>query len=174
MIGYRRRPAEKPSAACTQTPSDPSTALTALDNQTGVYTLIRMDTSVDLSACRGCHCLAARRHARAITRLFEEKLRPHGLRATQFSVLAALALKAPTPVKELAETLGLERTTLTRIGALLERNGWVSTAQSEDARERPFRLTGAGRRKLESAFPAWKEAQDLVDRQFGGPVRQMR
>ncbi len=129
-----------------------------------------MEAGVDLSACRGCHCLAARRHARAITRLFEAKLRPHGLRATQFSVLAALALKGPTPVKELAETLGLERTTLTRIGALLERNGWVSTAQSEDARERPFRLTGAGRRKLEGAFPAWEEAQDLVDRRLKGPL----
>lgn len=133
-----------------------------------------MDTGIDLSACRGCHCLAARRHARALTRLYEEELRPHGLRATQFSVLAALALKGPTPVKELAKTLGLERTTLTRIGAVLERNGWVSTAESQDARERPFRLTAAGRRKLEAAFPAWKEAQDLVDRQFTGPVRQTR
>ncbi len=123
-----------------------------------------MGTRVALSACVGCYCLAARRHARTMTRLFEEKLRPHGLRATQFSVLAALALKGPTPVKKLAETLGLERTTLTRIGALLERNGWVSTAQSKDARERPFRLTGTGRRKVEDAFPAWKEAQDLVDR----------
>ncbi len=139
-----------------------------------VYTLISVATSVDLSACRGCHCLAARRHARAITRLFEKKLRPHGLRATQFSVLAALALKGPTPVKELAEILGLERTTLTRIGALLERHGWVNVIQSDDARERPFQLTGAGRRKLEGAFPAWKEAQDLVDRRSAGPVRYMR
>ena len=133
-----------------------------------------MDARIDLSACRDCHCLAARRHARAITRLFEEKLRPHGLRATQFSVLAALALRGPTPVKELAETLGLERTTLTRIGALLERNGWLSIAQSDDAREHPLRLTGAGRRKLEAAFPAWKEAQDLVNRPLAGRVRQTR
>ena len=97
-----------------------------------------------------------------MTRLFETKLRSHGLRATQFSVLAALALKGPTPVKELAETLGLERTTLTRIGAVLERNGWVNTAPSEDARARPLRLTGAGRRKVEGAFPAWKKAQELT------------
>jgi len=123
-----------------------------------------VDATVDLSACRGCHCLAARRHARAVTRLFDEKLRPHGLRATQFSVLAALALAGPTPVTGLAEKLGLERTTLTRIAAVLERHGWVSIAPSEDARERPLRLTGAGRRKLVGAFPAWKEAQDLVDR----------
>jgi DNA-binding MarR family transcriptional regulator len=73
-----------------------------------------------------------------------------------------LALKGPTPVSELAEILGLERTTLTRSAALLDRNGWIATAPSEDARKHPLRLTEAGRRKLEGAFPAWKEAQELV------------
>lgn len=117
---------------------------------------------MDLSACKGCYCLAARRAARALTRLYEKKLRPHGLRATQFSILAALALKGPTPMIELAELLGLDRTTLTRSAAVLQRNGWVAVAQSEDARKHPLRLTPAGREKLEGAFPAWKEAQELV------------
>jgi DNA-binding MarR family transcriptional regulator len=121
-----------------------------------------MATTADLFACVDCHCLAARRAAREITRDFEAKLRPHGLRATQFSILAALALKGPTPVSELAEVLGLQRTTLTRSAAVLERNGWIGTAGSTDARERPLRLTEAGRQKLEAAFPAWQEAQKLV------------
>lgn len=128
-----------------------------------VDTLIAMSDPVDLSVCRDCHCLAARRNAREITRLFEEELRPHGLRATQFSVLAALALRGPTPVGELAEALGVERTTLTRSAAVLERNGWVGRARAEDARERPLRLSRAGRRKVEEAFPAWKKAQEAVE-----------
>jgi DNA-binding MarR family transcriptional regulator len=119
-----------------------------------------MRTSPDLAATVGCHCLAARRAARAITRMYEEKLRPHGLRATQFSCLAALALKGPTPVGELADLLGLERTTLTRSAALLRRNGWIEEARSGDARERRWRLTPAGRRTLDDALPAWQEAQD--------------
>ncbi len=73
----------------------------------------------DLSLCTQCHCLAARRRARAITRHYEAKLRRHGLRATQFSILAALALAGPMPTGRLAELLGLERTTLTRSAALL-------------------------------------------------------
>ncbi|GAA5064004.1 MarR family winged helix-turn-helix transcriptional regulator [Haladaptatus pallidirubidus] len=120
---------------------------------------------MDFSATKDCHCLAARRRAREITRLYEEKLRPHGLRATQFSVLAALALKGPTPLGELADVLGLERTTLTRSANRLGDEGWVADAESEDARERRLRLTPAGREKVESAYPAWKEAQDEVDRQ---------
>jgi DNA-binding MarR family transcriptional regulator len=118
--------------------------------------------SVDLSLCIQCHCLAARRRARAITRHFETALRRHGLRATQFSTLAALALARPMPMGELAELLGLERTTLTRSATLLERNGWVRTDRSADGRERPLRLTAAGPRKLESAYPSWKTAQDTV------------
>lgn len=122
--------------------------------------------SPDLWATKDCHCLAARRRARELTRLYEKKLRPHGLRATQFSILAALALKGPTPISELAEFLGLERTTLIRSTALLERHGWVETDRSKDARERPVRLTSSGRRKVEGAFPAWSEVQDLVDGQL--------
>ncbi|MGH6945377.1 MAG: MarR family winged helix-turn-helix transcriptional regulator, partial [Geminicoccaceae bacterium] len=80
-----------------------------------------MDPTVDLSVCARCHCLAARRSARAITRIFDDHLRPHGLRATQLSVLVALALGGPSPIGELAEVLGLERTSLTRSAAVLER-----------------------------------------------------
>ena len=129
-----------------------------------------MKGSPALWATKDCHCLAARRRARELTRLYEKKLRPHGLRATQFSILAALALKGPTPISELAELLGLERTTLTRSTAVLVRNGWVETDRWEDARERLLRLTSPGRRKLEAAFPAWLEVQSLVDRQMAQPA----
>ena len=118
-----------------------------------------MSEQVDLAATKECLCLAARRRARAITRFYDERLRPHGLRATQFSVLAALSLKGPTPVRELAELLDLERTTLTRSAALLQRKGWVAIASSPDTRERRLELTTSGRRQLEAALPAWAEAQ---------------
>ncbi len=129
-----------------------------------------MTISAELRAAKDCHCLAARRRARALSRLYEERLRPHGLRATQFSVLAALALKGPTCVGELAEFLVLERTTLTRGATLLEKKGWVDAAPSADARERRLRLTAAGRRKLEAALPSWQEAQALAGRAPSRPA----
>lgn len=119
-----------------------------------------------LRACLDCRCLAARRRARAITRHFEKHLRPHGLRATQFSVLAALALAGPTPVGELAELLDLERTTLTRVAAVMEEHRWIAAETSDDARERLLRLTPSGKRKLAAAFPAWKAAQESCGAEF--------
>ncbi len=67
---------------------------------------------------------------------------------------------------ELAELLGLERTTLTRSAMLLEASGWVRTDRSEDGRERLLALTASGRRKLEAAYPSWKAAQDSVTKKF--------
>ncbi|WP_164974672.1 MarR family winged helix-turn-helix transcriptional regulator [Halegenticoccus tardaugens] len=120
---------------------------------------------MDLSATRNCHCLAARKHAREITRLYDEKLRPHGLQSTQFSVLAVLGVRGPTQLGELADILGLERTSLTRSADRLEDEGWVTDAESDDARVRRLKLTTAGREKIEHAYPAWKEAQDEIERQ---------
>lgn len=121
---------------------------------------------MDLSATRDCHCLAARRRAREITRQYEEKLRPHGLRATQFSILAALSQTGPIPLSELADVLGLERTSLTRSANRLATEGWVTDADADDARVRTLRLTPAGRETLERAYPAWKAAQDEVGEQL--------
>ena len=114
-----------------------------------------------------CHCLAARKRARAITRHFEAALRPHGLRATQFSILAMLALAGPRPMGRIALGLGLERTTLTRAAALLERDGLLAPAPAPDARARPLAITPAGRRRLKAALPAWKRAQAAVPTRFG-------
>ena len=122
-----------------------------------------MPSTVDLAETRACPCLAARRRARAVTRHFDAFLRPHGLRSTQFSILAMLAQRGPTGRVRLADGLGLERTTLTRSAATLARQGWIETLSTSDARERPLALTDAGRRALDAALPAWKEARDRLD-----------
>jgi DNA-binding MarR family transcriptional regulator len=123
----------------------------------------RRTGSTELSATRACHCLAARKRARALTRHYDRYLRPHGLRSTQFSVLAVLSQKGPTRLGELADILGLERTSLTRSADVLLRQGWVREAPAEDARERWFALTAAGLARLEAAFPDWLVAQRLID-----------
>ena len=125
-----------------------------------------MTRTIDLRACATeCHCLDARREARAISRLYDEQMRPHGLRATQFSVLVALELGGGAPLGMLADTLGLDRTTFTRSAALMRRKGWIATAQSDDGREHRMTLTAAGRRKLHEAHPAWQRAQRLIEQQ---------
>jgi DNA-binding MarR family transcriptional regulator len=115
-----------------------------------------------LRATRDCACLAARKQARSLTRLFDARLRPHGLRSTQFSVLAALAQTGPIMLRDLADLLGLERSTLTRGAAILEERGLVETVPGEDARKRPLIITRAGGALLARALPDWQRAQQEV------------
>jgi len=125
-----------------------------------------MKKHLDLRECVDCYCLAARRKAREITRLYDQYLRAHGLRSTQFSVLVALAQSENVPLGRLAHALGLERTTLTRSTALLERRGWIRSDAATDARVRPLRLTRSGRQKLEAAYKSWKNAQLAAEKKF--------
>ena len=79
----------------------------------------------DLLETKQCLCLASRRAARAITRQFDRALRAHGIRATQFTLLAALELKGPQPIGELARLLVADRTTVTRNLSVAEEQSLV-------------------------------------------------
>jgi DNA-binding MarR family transcriptional regulator len=122
----------------------------------------------NLAECANCLCLASRQAARRVTRIFDRELRPYGLRATQFTVLAMLSLRGATTIGELADALGIERTTLTRNLALIEHASWVKIEPAkQDARSRLVTVTDQGRAVLAPAFPAWRKAQDITTAAIG-------
>jgi len=109
-----------------------------------------------------CICHKTRMAARVVTRAYDEALRPTGLRATQVSVLAAVGVRGAVSISSLADSLGMERTTLTRNLRPLEQNGYVQLAAEGRHRRRVLTLTPAGRAALLGALPLWKEAQRLI------------
>ena len=90
-----------------------------------------MSTTPKLTETAQCLCLASRRAARAITRVFDRELRAHGLRATQFTLLATLSLKGEQTISELAEFIDADRTTMTRNVALAEEKSFVEVRRHE-------------------------------------------
>lgn len=120
-------------------------------------------------AVRDCTCFNLRKAARAVTQLYDEILRPAGLRTTQFSLLAVLGLHAPRALSigELAQATVMDRTTLTRNLELLEREGLVRIRPGADARVREVSLTTAARDRLRTAFPLWERAQTRMTRRLG-------
>jgi DNA-binding MarR family transcriptional regulator len=122
----------------------------------------------DVAACLECLCLASRRASRAITRAFDRQLRPHGIRATQFSILTMLMGYGPTTIGDLAEALGIERTTLTRNLSVLEDQGWVKISVGDsDGRSRVVKATPKGRKAVTTAMPAWRRAQAAAAEAIG-------
>jgi DNA-binding MarR family transcriptional regulator len=118
----------------------------------------------------GCACKNLRRSARAVTRLYDETLRPSGLRITQFTLLIAVAIGEPVPITRLADALSLDRTTLGRDLKPLTDRGLVEIRAGDDRRTRVVRLTGQGRDALGRAYPLWQSAQARIVEQAPWPV----
>jgi DNA-binding MarR family transcriptional regulator len=118
-------------------------------------------------ASRECVCGSLRRAARVVTKLYDDALKPTGLRATQFGLLSNLMAMGSSTLTQLAESMVVDHTTLTRNLDILEARGLVVTEEGEDRRERQLRLSEQGIASLSEAYPLWQAAQARA-MQIGG------
>ena len=109
-----------------------------------------------------CLCANFRRTVRALTQVYEEALRPLGLRGTQFTILQALSLAGEVSQGQLGDILALDSTTLTRTLAIMDRRGWIARRRGRDGREWRLSLSKAGRREFERVLPAWERVQERL------------
>jgi DNA-binding MarR family transcriptional regulator len=114
-----------------------------------------------------CVCATLRMATRAVARVYDRALEPHGLRTTQYSILSRLEVEGPAAVGHLAARLAMDRTTLAREAAPLVAGGLVGEAAGDDRRQRVLALTPAGLERLEAARPAWRDAQRQVRDELG-------
>lgn len=129
-------------------------------------TNVRSDRATRLPALP-CACANLRRAARAVTQLYDDALRPAGLRVTQFTLLQATSAHPGIGQRQLGEALALDSTTLTRMLGLLRRRGWIHVQPGIDRRERRIWLTPGGTKKLAQARSHWERAQDRLRRSLG-------
>lgn len=131
----------------------PNTAANPLPYET---TLMVRDT---------CLCLHVQRAARTVARRFDEALRPLDLTNGQFSLLMSLNRPEPAPMRQVANLLAMDRTTLTANLKPLERRGLLKIlVDADDRRSRHLALTRAGRDLMVQAMPIWIETHAVLDR----------
>ena len=107
--------------------------------------------------------------SRVATRIYDDALRPHGVRVSQMNVLAAVAARGPVPASQICRRLRLDKSTLSRdLDRLLER-GWVRSTQGA-GRARDLDATDSGRALIRAVLPAWDVAQERARRVLGAAV----
>jgi DNA-binding MarR family transcriptional regulator len=130
-----------------------------------------MEQRERINACAevamNCVCFNLRRASRMVTQLFDEVLRPSGLRITQFTLMVAVRLRGSAPIQALADILGTDRTTLTRNLKGLEEAGMVSSSAGTDRRSRLVSLTPKGEQALDETLPLWRQAQQRAVESLG-------
>jgi DNA-binding MarR family transcriptional regulator len=114
-----------------------------------------------------CACQNLRRVTRVVTRIYDQELSKAGLEITQFSLLTALAATGEANQKQLSAGFAMDSTTLTRTLGPLRRQGWIRVRRGKDRRERLFRLTQAGKRRMAEAQPYWDRAEQRLQRELG-------
>jgi DNA-binding MarR family transcriptional regulator len=117
-----------------------------------------------------CYSTALRKAARRISQIYDAKLRPSGLRSTQFSLLAEIRRERPVPptMNELSDYLVMDRSTLGHNLRPLLRRGFVTLQDdASDARMRRVVLTAKGAAKFAEANKLWTKAQQEYENAIG-------
>ena len=106
-----------------------------------------------------CLGYRTRKLARAVTRLYNDRLRPLGLNLTEMNLLAAIAAQGSVQPARLGRAMALEKSTLSRNSSRLVERGWVEVRDHPDGRGVLLTLTARGNEMLLRAVPAWEQAQ---------------
>lgn len=128
-----------------------------------------MDDTVDLLDPAHCVSHALQRTARRVAGVYADELRTCGLSPGQFPLLQTLAASGGgATMSVLADSLGMDRTTLTRNLGPLEKAGLISRDRDPgDGRLRRVQLTEEGQSRLAEGRIAWRRAQALTLERFG-------
>lgn len=99
---------------------------------------------------------------RKVSRIFEEEFRTSDLTMPQFAVMVNTGLTEAATGSEIAERLGSDLSTISRIMDIVVRRGLVQETRAEDRRVRVYRLTPEGRAVLDEALVKWKQAKQRI------------
>jgi DNA-binding MarR family transcriptional regulator len=119
------------------------------------------------SIARSCVAVRLRLLNRVITNLFDDALRPLGLKVSQLHILVVTAKLGLAQPAKVCDLFRLDVSTLSRNVERLRARGWLEVVPGADARTQPFQLTALGRRVLERAVPAWEKAQQQAEELLG-------
>jgi DNA-binding MarR family transcriptional regulator len=114
-----------------------------------------------------CACFDLRRATRAVSRMYDDFLRDAGLNVTQFSLLRLIYAEKELSISTLGRYMVMDRTSITRALAPLERDRLIHSRSGADKRIRIVSVTNKGRKLVESAEPKWRQAQEVLIETIG-------
>jgi DNA-binding MarR family transcriptional regulator len=128
----------------------------------------RRNSSPKIDAiARTCIAVRLRMLNRVVTNLYDDALRPLGLKVSQLNILVVTAKLGVAQPARVCDILQLDTSTFSRNVERMRAKHWLEVVPGEDARTQPIRLTAQGRKLLEKAVPAWEQAQEQAEKFLG-------
>jgi DNA-binding MarR family transcriptional regulator len=129
-----------------------------------------MNSNAKLVERSRCNCAALRRASRRVSQFYDSALAPSGIKSTQFAIFTEIDMRhdEPPTMRDLAEALVMDQSTIGQNLRPLQRDGLISLQQDPSDRRRRFvRLTTPGRERFAAAQPLWAAAQARFEGCFG-------
>ena len=111
---------------------------------------------------RSCVSTALRKTERLVTRHYDSYLERAGVTAVQLPILAFISGAEQPTLRGLTEQFELDRSTLSRNLALLERDGFLVLGPSSGPKPGRLTLTRKGRAALRRGAVKWREAHNAL------------
>jgi DNA-binding MarR family transcriptional regulator len=130
-------------------------------------------TMADIAEATATTCLATRvrQLSRIITRVYDDAMRPLGITASQYTLLAQLAARDGITAVEIGHELDIEKSTLSRNLKRLLALGHIIMDPPAGRRGRGLHLTPKGQGVLKDAYPIWQGAQSRAVAVMGADCR---
>ena len=127
----------------------------------------------DIAETTANACLATRvrQLSRIVTRVYDDAMRPLGITASQYTLLAQLAARDAITAVEIGHELDIEKSTLSRNLKRLLALGHINMDPPAGRRGRGLHLTPKGQVILKDAFPIWQDAQKRAFTVMGAESR---
>lgn len=104
---------------------------------------------------------------RAISRIYDDALRPFHLRVAQLNTLVVVMETGGLTPNELSQRMHMDASTVSRNVERMCKSGWLSLADIDDARSHEIRITEKGMRLIADVAPAWEDAQREAEALLG-------
>jgi DNA-binding MarR family transcriptional regulator len=127
----------------------------------------------EIAEATAAACLATRvrQLSRIITRVYDDAMRPLGITASQYTLLAQLAARDGITAVEIGHELDIEKSTLSRNLKRLLALGLIIMDPPAGRRGRGLHLTPKGQGVLLGAYPVWQNAQTHANAVMGSDSR---
>lgn len=110
---------------------------------------------------------------RMVGAIYDEALRPHGIKASQLNILVAVSAFGRVTSQQLCRVLHMDTSTFSRAVARLKKNRWLQVEPSGEGKILKIEVTKEGFKKIEQVYPDWQRAQAKAVEALGESTYEM-
>jgi DNA-binding MarR family transcriptional regulator len=125
------------------------------------------------SIATNCLSVRLRLMNRMVGAIYDEALRPHGIKASQLNILVAVSAFGRVTSQQLCRVLHMDTSTFSRAVARLKNNRWLQVEPSGEGKILKIEATKAGYKKIEQVYPDWQRAQAKAVEALGESTYEM-